>query len=1116
MAKINCLAAPAVRLAVALAALPAVATAQLVTGEKAGGAPPAPAVYRMEPWEDPMIVSLNRAPARATAYSFASVAAARSCRRDSSTRWMSLSGAWDFRFAAKPADTPPGFYRARVRGWDAIAVPGSWELQGYDAPIYKAAVYPFRPVVPPYIPQDYNGVGSYQRAFTLPARWRGMSIALHFGGVSSAFKVWLNGRFVGYGEDSCLPSEFDITPYLAEGENVLSVQAIRWGDGAFLEDQDHWRLSGIHREVLLLAEPKVCIGDFRWQATLDRPLGSAVLSIRPEVYNRTGAVLADNDYTVEAQLFDAAGRPVFAQPLARSAASIVEEVYPRLDAPKLGLLEGTVPRPALWSDEAPNLYTLVLTLRDRQGQLCEARSCRVGFRRVEFDKGTGKLLLNGRTTYLYGVNRHDHHPTRGKALRREDIEQDVRQIKQFGFNSIRTSHYPNDPYLYDLCDEYGLLVLDEANLETHGLGGRLAHSAQWLFAHIDRVVRMVERDKNHPCVIIWSLGNESGRGPAFAAMAEWVHDFDITRPVHYEPAQGNHRVEGYIPPSHPDYPKVHYRRTAVPVDQYYVDIVSRFYPALFTVDLLANQPGDNRPILFVEYAHSMGNSTGNLREFWDKFRATRRIIGGHIWDYKDQGLLKRDSAGREFYAYGGDFGERLHNANFCINGIATPDGRPKGAMYECRRVFQGAECTLLDAETVRVRVENRHALKPLSDYEAAIVLLEDGHEVLRRALPPLHLAAGGDTTLRLAPYLPPLKPGREYLLNLSFALLRSEAWAPRGFVVAASQLALTPPAAPAARPQQAAAPAVLREEDSCYAVQQGDSLALRFDRRSGALTSLRWRGKERLCAPLTPHFSRPNTDNDRRGWKPDRKLRMWYQPDLRLEGMEASAEADGRVRVVSRYSVAGGKASVQLRYTTGDGGALRVDYALSVATDTLPNIPRVGLQLGIDSSYRQVAWYGRGEHESYVDRCYGADVGLYALPLPRFAEQYVFPQECGNRTDVRWMLLAAEGGEGLLVVADSLLSMSAWPWTEEAINAARHTNELREAGYTTLNIDLRQMGVGGNDTWSEIAAPLEQYQIPARSYRYAFHLCPTDRPLAPADATRRVRALRGGQQRTIR
>ncbi|UOQ67995.1 hypothetical protein MUN86_09130 [Hymenobacter volaticus] len=595
-----------------------------------------PTVYAGEAdgYQIPQITELNRDPARATAYSFPSEKEALLGDRTKTSRLLSLNGNWEFSFASKPADAPKDFYKNRVSGWKQLTVPANWEMNGYDLPIYKSAKYPFRPVAPPFVPQDYNGVGSYQRTFTVPAGWQNQNVTLHFGGVSSAFKVWVNGKFLGYGEDSCLPSEFNVTPYLQAGENTVSVQVMRWSDGSYLEDQDHWRLSGIYREVLLLAEPKFRIADFHWQAKLDKRYKDAVLSIRPRLENLTG----NNDlsgYQLKAQLYDKAGAAVLTQPLQRTAESIINEPYPRLDNAKFGLLETTIRNPLKWSDEAPNLYTLVLTLTDQAGNVLEAKSCKVGFRSIEFSKDNGKLLLNGKQTYLYGVNRHDHHPTKGMAVTRDDIRQDVQTLKQFNFNCIRTSHYPNDPYFYDLCDEYGILVIDEANLETHGLGSKLSNDPAWTTAYQERSMRMALRDKNHPSIIFWSLGNESGRGPNHAAMAAWLHDFDITRPIHYEPAMGDPHVEGYIDPNDPAYPKNHAYRIQTPRDQAYVDMVSRMYPGLFTGELLAKQQnGDTRPIFFCEYAHSMGNATGNMKEFWDSWRATKRVIGAAFGNLK--------------------------------------------------------------------------------------------------------------------------------------------------------------------------------------------------------------------------------------------------------------------------------------------------------------------------------------------------------------------------------------------------------------------------------------------------------------------------------------------------
>ncbi len=1062
---------------------------QTVTGEPAG-IPPVPGTFRTEPYEDPQVCGINREPARGYFYSYENLEDALSCDREKTGRFMLLNGDWDFHFAARPEDAPTDFYLSRIENWDRIEVPSNWELKGYGIPVYKSSVYPFRPVNPPWVPRDDNPVGSYQRSFKVPENWKGMNVSLRFGGVSSAFKVWLNGKFLGYSEDSFLPSEFNVTPYLQEGENLLSVQVYRWSDGSYLEDQDHWRLSGIQREVMLLAEPTLRIADFHYQAKLDGDYRDALLSIRPRIENLTGHGISG--HVVKAYLYDAEGSPVLERPLTVDAEKVINESYPRLDNVKFGMLETRVKNPGKWSDESPYLYTLALALEDSLGKVLEVKSCRLGFRSIEFSDADSKLLINGKTTYLYGVNRHDHHPVRGKALLREDILEDVRQIKRFNFNCIRTSHYPNDPYFYDLCDRFGILVIDEANLESHGLGGKLSNDPMWTHAFMERSIRMVMRDKNHPCVIIWSLGNESGRGPNHAAMAEWIHDFDNTRPVHYEPAQGNPRVEGYIAPGQPGYPPDHSHRIQVPVDQYYVDIVSRFYPGIYTPGLLVNQPGDRRPILFVEYAHSMGNSTGNLKEFWDLFRSMPRLIGGCIWDYKDQALLKTDSKGLPFFAYGGDFGEVLHDGNFCINGIVAADNRPKAAIYECKRVFQPVECTLLDPARGLLKVINRHSVISLSAYDAELIMLSDGRVTGRHSLGPLPLAAGSDTVLDVSGFLPRSRSTHEYLANVSFHLKEEAPWAEAGFTVASNQLILT--GLPEVRARPARLPSIaISEDDSSITVKgssrDGSPFSIRFGKSSGVLESYIGSEGEMIYRPLMPNFTRALTDNDRRGWKPQVKLAAWFLAQPVLKEIKVTKQDPGMAEIRSTYRVIENKAELAITWTVRGDGVVEVGYALD-ADKGLPNIPRIGMQCGIHPECRNISWYGRGPFENYIDRQYGADAGIYTMPLEEFVEPYVMPQENGNRTDVRWMFLSSVSEYGMLVVADSLLSASAWPYTQENLDEALHTFDLADPGFITLNIDLVQMGVGGNDSWSDVSQPLPQYQVPSGSYSFRFYLYP--------------------------
>ncbi|WP_183559038.1 glycoside hydrolase family 2 TIM barrel-domain containing protein [Mucilaginibacter sp. SP1R1] len=1053
--------------------------------------PNVPTVYDAEPWENPLVDGINRDPARATAYSYASIQDALKGDREKSGRMLLLNGYWDFSYASKPADASKDFYKSRVSGWKKIIVPSSIEMQGYDKPIYKSAVYPFRPVNPPHVPLDYNGVGSYQRSFTLPQNWKDMNITLHFGGVSSGFKVWLNGKFLGYGEDSFLPSEFNITPYLQAGENVLSVQVIRWSDGYFLEDQDQWRMSGIHREVMLLAEPKLRIADFQWQAKLDKQYKDAIFSIRPRIENLTGKAVPG--YKIEARLFDKNNKEVFQKPLERSVESIINEIYPRLDNVKFGLLETTLKNPDKWSDEQPNLYTLTLSLEDSTGHILEVKSCKVGIRSIEFGKDDSKLLINGKVTYLYGVNRPDHDPVKGKALSREDILNDVRTIKRFNFNCIRTSHYPMDPYLYDLCDQYGILVIDEANLETHGLGSKLSNDPMWTGAYLDRATRMVMRDKNHPSIIIWSLGNEAGRGPNHAAMAGWIHDFDITRPVHYEPAQGTPQAEGYIDPTDPRYPKTndHSHRLQNPIDQPYVDIVSRMYPGLYTAPLLANQQNeDNRPIFFVEYSHAMGNSNGNLKEFWDQWRSTKRIIGGAIWEFKDQGLLKKDSAGTPYYAYGGDYGERYFD-NFTIKGVVASDGRPKPAIYECKHVFQPAVSELVDAAKGLIHIKNWHSVANLNEYEVYLQVREDGNIILKKQMPRINLVAAGDTVISLKPYLPGLKPGHEYLADIHFTLAEDKPWAAKGYEIAEDQFVLTGLAKKSTLGKTYPALVISKPEQFVSFLVGNKNAFFNFNKFNGALNLVIRQGKALLSLPLLPHFTRPVTDNDHRGWKMEKKLKSWMNVKLSPKdiSIDSSKASTGFVRVGVTYSLINDSATVKVNYTIRGDGVVKVDYDLK-ADPQLSNLPKVGMQTAIVRADSNISYYGRGPYENYIDRRTGSEAGIYSIPIHQFMEPYVVPQENGNRTDVRWMLLSDKNNEGLLVVADSLLSMSAWPYTEDNIVQAKHTNKLKDAGNITLNIDLIQMGVGGNDSWSEVAEPLEQYRVPAKNYHYSFYIMP--------------------------
>jgi beta-galactosidase len=1060
------------------------ANAQLVTGEPAG-IPRIPQKYSDNPWENPMVTSINREPARATAYSYATVADALEGNRAKS-RIKMLNGDWDFKFAKNLREAPQDFYKTEVKGWDKIEVPSNWELKGYGMAIYKSAVYSFRPVNPPFVPQDDNPIGSYQRKFTVPENWNDMTVSLHFGGVSSAFQVWINGDFLGYGQDSFNSSEFNITPYLKKGENILSVRVFRYSDGSYLEDQDHWRLSGIQREVFIMAEPKLHIQDFFYQTKLDKQYKDAVFQLRPRIKNLTGDTIKNQ--MVEVQLYDAQNKPLFEKALNRKAADIISEISPRLDKVRFGFFQETIKNPLKWSSEIPNLYTLVMTLKNSDGSISEVKSCKLGFRSIEFSKENSKMLINGKETYVYGVNHHGHHPVRGEAVNHQDLEEDVKLMKKFNFNFVRTSHFPDDPYFYELCDKYGLMVMDEANLETHGLGGFLSNDQQWTHAYLERMTRMVERDKNHPSIVMWSLGNEAGKGPNHAAMAAWTHDYDITRPVHYEPAQGNPRLDGYIDPLDPRYPKTvdHSHRFENPQDEPYVDIVSRFYPGVFTPKFLVDQKKDTRPILFVEYSHSMGNSTGNLKELWDEFRSTPRVIGGCIWDLKDQGLTRKDpKTGQEYFGYGGDFGEKKHDANFNINGMVAPDGRPKAAMFENKWIYQPATSSL--SADFKLTIHNRQAVRSLVDFIPVIKILENGNIIKQMVLKPMEVAAGSDLVLDVNQYLTKMKKDSEYFLNIEFQLSKDEFWAPKGYAVATDQFLLQKKAEVIL--VEAKQKNNLLETKESYTIK-GTDFSISINKANGALSSYVYRGKEQVKSALLPNFTRALTDNDRKGWKPHKVLKQWFTAKPILKNCSAEQSNTG-IKISSDYEVIKDSAQVKVVYNINPEGIIKVDYQLQ-ASPKLPNIPRIGMQMGINQDFGQISWYGKGELENYSDRSFGFTVGKYSLPIDKFTEPYVMPQENANRTEVRWMAFTTPiKNSGLLVVKENKdLYMSVWPYTQQNLDDAKHTFDLVNSGFLTLNIDLIQMGVGGNDSWSPVAAPIEKYQIKSGDYNYSFYLVP--------------------------
>ena len=804
-------------------------------------------------WENPQVVGRNKQPAHATLLPYADSATALTAQRTDSPYFRLLNGDWQFHFAPNPGVAPEGFYQPDfdVQAWDSIPVPSNWQMLGYGIPRYLAADYAFDKTNPPYVPEETNETGSYRTTFHIPETWQERQVFLVFDGVDSAFYLWVNGQQVGYSQDSRLPAEFDITPYIHSGENLLAVRVYRWSDGSFLEDQDMWFLSGIFRDVYLFATPRVHIRDFWARTELDELYRDATLKVRLHVKNY--GVVGVEGYQVEAVLFDDNNQPV-----GWSEAAPVQ-VGP--EAESVLELSDEVINPRKWDGEHPNLYRLLIHLKEASGNTLEVVQCQVGFRVVEIKEG--KVLVNGVPIYFRGVNRHEHDPVRGHAITVESMIEDILLMKRFNINAVRTCHYPDDTRWYDLCDQYGIYLVDEANVESHGLWDRFAKDPGWELAFVERGSRMLERDKNHPSIIIWSLGNESGEGPNHAAMADWIHRHDPTRPIFYD-------AGGHAP---------------------YLDILSNMYPKLDALARAGQEPGETRPYFMCEYAHSMGNSPGNLKEYWEVIEAHPRLRGGFIWDWVDQGILQTTKDGQKWYAYGGDFGDEPSSTSFCCNGIIFPDRSLHPAMWEVKKVYQPVRVEAVDLPAGKVAVANRYFFSTL-DGLIATWELATGERVLQTGqLPPLETPPMGREILTLPLEKPELEPGAEYWLTLHFALAENTPWAEKGHEVAWEQFKVPWDAPAISTTPEDGAPALEWMESDHRIKVNGNDFQLVFDKQTGTIASWQYHDTEFVhCGPQMKFWRAP-TENDLNTWGDERAAIHW-----RAVGLDQLQE-----RVVSAF-----------------------------------------------------------------------------------------------------------------------------------------------------------------------------------------------------------------------
>ena len=1024
-------------------------------------------------WQNPDVVQVNKLPARATSISYPNEAMALVANRDASPRKVSLKGNWKFHWAEAPSKAPKDFFEPGYadKSWKEIPVPSNWELHGYGKPWQRLTpqIWKDKDVKLPEVPTDYNPTGSYRKTFVLPEAWESMQITLHVGAASSALLVWVNGQEVGYSEDNRLPSEFDITPYLKKKGNLVALQVMQWSDGSYLEDQDHWRMSGITREVFLEAAPQVQLFDFEVRTDLDKNYEDAELQIRPEIMNYDGT--DTKDWTVSAQLYDDQNQEVLDSALVIGLDKILNEYYPQIgNRPFENLMKVTVENPKKWSAEFPNLYTLVLSLRDAQGELLEARSTRVGFR--EIDISDGQFKVNGVPVLLYGVNRHDWDATTGKAVTKEAMRRDAELMKQLNVNASRSSHYPNPPYWYELCDEYGIYVMDEANIESHAVGSLLSNIPAWHTTFLERGIRMVERDKNYPSIISWSLGNEAGFGPNHAALSAWIKEFDPSRPIHAEGAQN---IYGYR------WPKPE------PNDRVYTDIVSRMYRLTEDMIDLATKPNDNRPVIWCEYAHSQGNSTGDLEGYWQAIRKYPRLVGGFVWDWRDQLISKAEENGKPLWKHGEDFGQAQEDLYPIQKGLISADGQVKSGGWQAKYVWQRVKIEADSLGKGKFKVENRHFRTNLNTYEVQWEITEEGKPVQKGTTPAPDIEAGKTGNLQIEIPKMAIEPGLRYHLKISFVLKKDELWAEKGFDVASEQFLLYNKPAPFTSEKEGATQVMESAEKITLSTQD---VQITFDKSTGLMTSYSIQGQNLISVAPKANFWRPATDNDRASGMPNRQG-VWKEASENQVLKSISViQQDAAATVKTIHQLGQTDAFVTQEYTLSGNGLLSLNYQLRPEPG-MPEIPRVGWQLQIPNTYDQLQYFGRGPWETYADKKTGAFFGQYATSVNSDYVYYVRPQESSNKTDVYWAELTNIDGLGIRIEAENeLLSLSAWPFTQEQISSANRIEDLAFGKTITLNIDHKQMGVGGDNTWSLDAQPHTPFRIPATAYNYSFTIKP--------------------------
>ena len=998
-------------------------------------------------WKDPRINAVNRAPMHSNYFAYESADVAQKGIKENSVNFMSLNGNWKFFWVKDAESRPTDFWKVGFndKGWNTLPVPGLWELHGYGNPIYVNIGYAWRNQFennPPHVPTENNNVGSYRKEIIIPASWKGKDIIAHFGSVTSNMYLWVNGKYVGYSEDSKLEAEFNLTPYLKPGQkNLIAFQVFRWCDGTYLEDQDFFRYSGVGRDCYLYARDKKRIEDIRVTPDLDNEYKNGFLNI---------ALNLKGNGKVNLILKDASGKEVASIQTTKGHATIEVE------------------NPHKWTAETPYLYTLYASLEGSK----EVIPVKVGFRKVEL-KGA-QLLVNGQPILIKGANRHELDPDGGYVISRERMIQDIQIMKQFNLNAVRTSHYPNNNLWYELCDQYGLYVVAEANIESHGMGygeQTLAKRDDYALAHMERNQRNIQRSFNHPSVIIWSLGNEAGYGPNFEAAYDWIKTEDPSRLVQYEQAGKTGKTDIYCPMY------LGYNRS----EEYSKDELYQ------------------KPLIQCEYAHAMGNSEGGFKEYWDIIRKYPKYQGGFIWDFVDQSVRWTGKNGKMIYGYGGDFNRfDASDINFCDNGLISPDRVPNPHMYEVGYFYQNIWTNPTDIQNSEISIFNENFFRDLSAYYLEWVLLKGGKVMRSGRVEDLNVAPQQTAKIKLP--IGKICQCSEWLLNVSYKLKNTEGLLNAGHIVAKQQLVLNPYKSPSmelknqAKSNLAIVEPTLNENDKRYLIVNGENFRIEFDKMNGYLSKYQVNGLDMLKegSYLQPNFWHAPTDNDF-GASLQVKYAVWKNPKIKLISMQQRIDEQQAI-IEATYELPEASAKLFLTYTINNEGAIKVTQKMTTDKNAkVANLFRFGMQMQMPRSFDKVEYYGRGPVENYIDRKSNADLGIYKQSVSEQFYPYIRPQENGTKSDIRWWKTLNAAGHGIQLVAAEPFSASALHYTIESLDEGLykkqgHSQEVEEADLTNFCFDKIQAGLGCEDSWGRIARP--EYQVPYGDYEFTFILMP--------------------------